>query len=103
MNYTVKVDPVVDFRGGFDPASWDPLWADFMCDWRKLWLNSHIEPPSWVLGDEVAAAGHKGILFQSTRRPGGTNLVLYNDNLGVGEVVPYDPNGALPKSQDSWP
>jgi len=103
VNYTVTIDPVVDFRGGFDPANWDGLWEDFSCDWRKLWFSDKIQPPSWVLGDEVVAAGAKGLLFPSTRRPGGTNLVLYNDNLGPGDVVAYDPAGALPKNQASWP
>ncbi len=103
VNYTVTVDPVVDFRAGFDPAHWDALWDDFACDWRKLWFNDRIEPPSWVLGDEVVAAGAKGLLFPSTRHPGGTNLVLYNSSLGAGDVVPYDPAGALPRNQASWP
>jgi RES domain-containing protein len=103
VSYTVAVNPVIDFRGGFDSGKWDPLWADFMCDWRKLWFNDHIEPPSWVLGDEVFAADAKGVLFPSTRRTAGTNLVLYTDNLAVGEVVPYDPSGALPGNQASWP
>jgi hypothetical protein len=103
VNYTVKVDPVVDFRGGFDPARWDPLWEDFMGDWRKLWFNDHIEPPSWVLGDDVVATGARGILFPSMRRAGGTNLVLSTDNQAAGDVVPYDPAGALPKNQASWP
>ena len=103
VNYTVTVDRVVDFRGGFDPAHWDPLWEDFTCDWRKLWFNDRIEPPSWVLGDDVLAAGGKGLLFPSTKRPGGTNLVLYNSALDAGDVVPYDPAGALPKNQASWP
>ena len=99
---TVTAEPLVDFRGGFDPALWDPLWADFFCDWRKLLFNDHIEPPSWVLGDEVVASGAKGLLFPSTRRTEGTNLVLYNDNLAPADVVPYDPNSALPKNQASW-
>lgn len=103
VNYTVSAEPLVDFRGGFDSPHWDELWADFECDWRKLWFNDHIEPPSWVLGDEVLAAGVKGLLFRSTKRPGGTNLVLYNDLLAPADVVVYDPAGALPKNQDSWP
>lgn len=103
VNYTVTVDSVVDFRGGFDPGNWDALWADFFCEWRKLWFNDHIEPPSWVLGDEVIASGAKGILFPSTRRSGGTNLVLYNESLGPTDVVmPYDPASALPQNQASW-
>jgi RES domain-containing protein len=102
VSYTVNADPVVDFRAGFNPAQWHPLWEDFFCDFRKLWLDDHVEPPSWACGDEVVASGAKGLLFASTKRPGGTNLVLYNDNLAPDDLVVYDPAGALPKNQDSW-
>ena len=46
--YNVRVNPVVDFRAEYDDARWDPLWTDFTCDWRSLWFDQHIEPPSWV-------------------------------------------------------
>jgi nucleotide-binding universal stress UspA family protein len=32
-----------------------------------LWFNKRIEPPSWVLADEVIAVGAAGLLFRSTR------------------------------------
>jgi hypothetical protein len=60
----IFVDPVVDFRGGFT-GSWDALWQDFYCDWRKLYFNEGIEPPTWIIGDLVLAAGGKGIMFSS--------------------------------------
>lgn len=44
---------------------WSPLWEEFYCDWRELWFNQRVEPPSWVLADEALAAGAKGILFGS--------------------------------------
>ncbi len=69
--------PVADFRQGFDPSHWEPIWEDFTCDWRELWFNQRVEPPSWLIGDEVIAAGAKGILFQSRLNVGGTNLTLY--------------------------
>ncbi|MFL9934944.1 RES family NAD+ phosphorylase [Paraburkholderia sp. RL18-103-BIB-C] len=77
VSYQVTVAPVVDFRQGFRSATWAPLWEQFFCDWRQLWFNEHIEPPSWVLGDEAIAAGAKGILFPSTMAAPGVNLVLY--------------------------
>lgn len=101
VGYEVKIDPVVDFRGGYTSA-WDPIWRDFACDWRSLVFNDKIEPPSWVIGDLVLAAGAKGILFDSLVTDG-TNLVLYNDALETTDVVqPYDPNHALPRDQSSW-
>ncbi len=103
VSYTVRVGPVVDFRAGFDPRQWADLWEDFCCDWRELWFNQRVEPPSWVLADEVLAAGAKGVLFASTLSPGGTNLVLYNDMLTTVDALHVnDPAGSLPKNQASW-
>lgn len=70
---------LVDFRGGFT-SDWDALWQDFYCDWRNMHFNQGIEPPSWVIGDQVLAAGAKGILFKSAIT-GGANLVIYTNAL----------------------
>jgi RES domain-containing protein len=73
------------------------------CDWRALWFDQRIEPPSWVIGDLVVAAGAKGILFESATHPGGTNLVLFNSALESGDaLVVHDPASTLPKSAASW-
>jgi RES domain-containing protein len=101
--YTVHLAPVVDFSGGYDTAHWSRLWEEFHCDWRELWFNQRVEPPSWVLGDEAVAAGAKGILFSSRLAAGGINLVVFNDALSTEDVLEaFDPTGALPKNQDSW-
>jgi RES domain-containing protein len=103
VSYRVSAAPVVDFRGGYQPAQWSALWEEFFCDWRKLWFNQHIEPPSGVLADEAIAAGAKGILFPSRLAPGGVNLVLYTELLGAADAIEvHDPASALPKNQDSW-
>ena len=103
VSYTVRLAPVVDFRAGFDPTQWSDLWEEFHCDWRELWFNQRVEPPSWVLADETLASGAKGILFGSRLAPGGTNLVVFNDMLATDDTLQvYDPAGALPKNQDSW-
>ncbi|MDH3209314.1 MAG: RES family NAD+ phosphorylase, partial [Burkholderiaceae bacterium] len=81
VSYTVRIAPVVDFRAGYDDARWPELWEEFHCDWRELWFNLRVEPPSWVLADEALGAGAKGILFTSKLAPGGLNLVVYNDML----------------------
>lgn len=103
VTYIVTAAPVVDFRAGYSPSQWAALWEDFYCDWRTLWFDQRIEPPSWALADEVLAAGAKGILFSSRLAPGGANLVLYPDMLGTHDTLTvHDPAGALPKNQDSW-
>ena len=103
VSYTVRLAPVVDFRAGYDAARWHDLWEEFVCDWRELWFNQRVEPPSWVLADGALAAGAKGILFASTLAAGGTNLVVFNGQLTADDMLQvYDPAGALPKNQDSW-
>lgn len=103
VSYTVRLAPVVDFRSGYDAARWHDLWEEFFCDWRELWFNQRVEPPSWVLADEALAAGAKGIVFASTLAAGGTNLVVFNGQLTADDMLQvYDPAGALPKNQDSW-
>ncbi len=103
VSYTVRVAPIVDFNAGYDAARWSGLWEEFYCDWRELWLNQRVEPPSWVLADEALGVGAKGILFASKLAPGGMNLVLYNEMLAADDTLQvHDPVGALPKNQDSW-
>ncbi len=103
VSYQVTVGQVADFRSGFDASCWGPLWEDFYCDWRELWFNQGIEPPSWVIGDEVIAAGAKGILFSSRFHGGGTNLVVYPETfLATDLLAVFDPGLALPKNQKSW-
>lgn len=102
VTYRVSASPVVDFRAGWQAGHWAPLWESFYCDWRRLWFDQRIEPPSWVLGDQVLAAGAKGILFASGRA-GGTNLVLYPGSCGEADRIEvFDPAGSLPRNQDSW-
>jgi RES domain-containing protein len=103
VSYTVQLSKVVDFRGGYQPGAWPELWEEFACDWRELWFNHSIEPPSWVVADEAIAAGASGILFASAVEPGGTNLVIYTQLLDPRDNVSvHDPAGALPKNQESW-
>ena len=103
MTYQISAAPIVDFREGFNAREWDPLWEDFYCDWRALWFNNRIEPPSWVLGDLVLSAGAKGVLFNSRLASTSTNLVLYPNVFDEADTMSvFDPAGALPKNQTSW-
>lgn len=103
VSYQITAGMIADFQSGFDASNWDPIWEDFYCDWRELWFNQHIEPPSWVMGDEVIAAGAKGILFQSHISAAGVNLVVFPDTfIATDSLAVFDPGRALPKNQDSW-
>lgn len=103
VTYRITLSRVVDFRAGYDGAHWDPLWESFGEDWRALWFDRRIEPPSWVLGDSVIAERGRGLLFRSALNESGTNLVLYPDQLGEDdEIVVHDPRGDLPRDQASW-
>ena len=99
----LEIGPVLDFTRSYQPGEWEQLWEDFFCDWRSLWFDKRIEPPSWVLGDMAMAAGAKGILFSSRLPAGGVNLVVYTDQLDSDDILkPYDPARLLPKNADSW-
>jgi RES domain-containing protein len=102
VSYHVMLDDVADFSRGFEPAHWPSIWEDLPCDWRKLVLES-IEPPSWVIADLVLAAGCQGVLFPSSVKPGGANLVVYPLRLtDLNTVAAMDPHGDLPRDQASW-
>jgi len=102
ITYQVKLRSVVDFRNGYTPNAWSPLWQELFCNWRGMAFLDKIEPPSWVLADETIAAGHTGILFPSTVHSG-VNLVIYLDTLGApDDVAVHDPDEQLPLDQSSW-
>jgi RES domain-containing protein len=102
--YKVTAVQIVDFSGGFDPAVWAPEWADWNCAWKKIARIDKKIPPSWKLGDAVIKAGYRGILFPSTRYPGGVCLALYPANFTAADVITaHDPDGRLPADQSSWP
>jgi RES domain-containing protein len=96
---------VVDFSSGYVNGIWDPLWADYACNWRQLAFDLGVDPPSWVLGDLALDADAAGILFPSTAHPGGgTNLVIFNSStLSAAELRAYDPQRQLPRDATSWP
>jgi RES domain-containing protein len=101
--YSVEVDGIIDFSGGYVPATWPNEWADAGCDWKYIARIECRDPPTWYIGDALIRNGIKGLLFPSYRRDGGTNLALFNANLMKNDhVVPYDPAGDLPRDQRSW-
>jgi RES domain-containing protein len=102
VSYQLTLDKVVDFSAGYS-ADWDPLWQDFFCDWRQIWLRDRVEPPTWVLGDMCQAEGYKGVIFPSAIVQGGRNLVVFTGSLQAGDLLEvYDPEHQLPKDGSSW-
>lgn len=101
--YNVTAEQVIDLSGGYDPGCWTPDWAEWDCSWKRIARIDRKVPPSWKLADAAITAGHRGILFPSTRNAGGVNLVLYPANLTATDAVRvYDPDGRLPVDQSSW-
>lgn len=94
---------VVDFSAGYDAGRWEPVWADYACNWRQLAFEQGIEPASWVLGDLALDAGASGVLFPATTGSGGTNLVLFNSStVPSRNLRVHDPKGDLPHDSASW-
>ena len=53
------------------------------------------------MGDIAIESGAEGILFPSTKEPGGLNLVVYTDQLGPHDVLrAIDPRGDLDELLD---
>lgn len=100
---TATLRGLVNLRQLHRGVPWDELWHDWREDWRQLKFDLHIEPPTWVLSDMVLGHGHVGILFPSQANDGGTNVVVYVDQLKDGNSVEVnDPDARLPRDQTSW-
>lgn len=94
---------VVDFSAGYTADIWEPIWAEYSCNWRQLAFEHRTEPSSWVLGDLALDAGAAGILFPSRVHAAGTNLVLFNSSAIPAESLRvYDPARDLPRDGRSW-
>jgi hypothetical protein len=102
----VTLSRVVDFRAGFDPGDWGPLWQELSCNWRGSALSERSEPPSWLLGDEVLQAGASGVLYPSLRHAGGIDLVVYTNAIrGAlgGRFAVHDPDRKPPGIRTAGP
>ena len=69
-------------------------------NWKAMAFLDRQTPPSWVLTDELIAAGAQGALVPSVQNPGGRNLVLWHwhekDMQGEGDALTVlDPDDAL--------
>lgn len=97
--YIANLPELIDLRLLDD--TWDPLWNDWTCDWRQMFVDG-MEPPSWNLGDAILDAGEIGLIFPSVAQVGGFNIVLFTDRLQADWLQPHDPNGLLPRDPSSW-
>ena len=104
VTFLVTAKNVVDFSGGYDPARWTPIWAEAHCNWKGMAFLEDVEPPSWVIGDVVRAAGYPGVLYRSARHADGICLVLFPGMVVVSGFAAHahDPAGALPRDESSW-
>lgn len=101
--YRLDLAEVVDFSGGYVSGTWPALWADYACDWKQITRIEKGEPASWRIADGLIRDGGRGLLFPSTRRPGGINLVTFIANLtDADRIEAHDPDHRLPKDQASW-
>ena len=78
-------------------------WNDWRCAWKLIARVQKRAPSSWLCGDVAVAQGLPAIRFPSTRRPAGTNLVVFPDLVPPDTLAVYDPQNALPRDQSSWP
>lgn len=103
VTFLVSRVRVVDFSAGYEAGRWDPLWAEYACNWRQLAFEEKVEPASWSLGDMALDANAVGILFPSTAHVSGVNLVLFHSSaLAPDALRAHDPNGDLPHDAHSW-
>lgn len=94
---------VVDFSGGYVAGEWDPAWADYGCNWRKIAFQDLAEPPSWLLADLVRDAGAGGLLFPSIADVPGINLVIFDSSTLPKKMLRvHDPARDLPRDDRSW-
>lgn len=96
--YLADLNDVADLSAGYDAASWGPEWSGWSCEWRWIARVEREAPASWSLGDEVIRAGYGGLLFPSTHRSGGVNLVVFSANLSAADsLAVHDPELMLPR------
>jgi RES domain-containing protein len=81
---------VLDIRKGV-PATFGAHWSDWQCDWkvaREEFDNgvTSANCASWACGDDAMSRRLSAIVFPSTKRAGGSNVVIFPDNVVAGTV-----------------
>jgi RES domain-containing protein len=99
--YTVEANAIVDTTDEALLTALGTTPTDLCCDWRYLLRIEKREPPTWALADRLIASGCQGLLFRSTVRPGGVNIVLWK-TASPAAVSVFDPHNDLPRDASSW-
>lgn len=67
--------------GRFNRPGVEALYLSRSVETASAEYQEEIEPPSWLLGDIAIECGSKGVLFPSTRNAGGSNIVVFTQQL----------------------
>ncbi len=99
--YHLEARAIADLTNA-EAAPCDGRVAEAMAaNWKAEALLEGKVPPSWVLSQELIAAGAEGALVPSAQNPGGRNLVLWRwhgEQEGEGAALTaLDPDKALKK------
>lgn len=104
-SYDVQYDAILDLTSAQNRRQLGISMDDLACPWRLDIARGTI-PQSWSLARNLMASGIPGMIVQSFA-PDATadniNLVLWHwSDSKPTRVTLYDPDGRLPKNQDSW-
>lgn len=100
--HTLTADFLLDVRGG--TTGWPSDWLEWDCDWKvaQELIDNGLpgDCASWRCGDDAIRRKVPGIVFPSTQRVGGANVVLFTDHLiGGGATLDLlDPKGEIRKA-----
>lgn len=100
LPFRVDAKAVVDLTDGQGGPVDDWVRDGLSGDWKMIARIDGQVPPSWVLAQELIAAGAEGALVPSAQNKGGTNLVLWrwHDAREAGEGAALsliDPDASL--------
>lgn len=92
---------LLDLRGG-PPAGFGEHWTSWADDWKLAREevdngNAAANCPSWMCGEDAIGRKLSGIIYPSTKRASGANVVLFTDNIVAGTMAlrVLDPSGEI--------
>lgn len=92
---------LLDIREGA-PASFGAHWTSWTDDWKLAREevdngNTAATCSSWTCGDDAISRKLSGIIYPSTKRVSGANVVLFTDNIVAGTMTlrVLDPSGEI--------
>lgn len=95
---------LLDIRSNV-PVNFGSEWNTWTDDWKLAREevdngNTAADCPSWKCGQDAILRNLTGIIYPSTKRSGGANVVLFTDNIIVGtmNLKVLDPSGEITKA-----